>query len=52
MEIKKYLDMKLDNGLESYLPAQYYFKYEREVNIGMSREVIKHQSTYFSFYVA
>lgn len=48
MEIKKYLDMKSDNGPESYMPTHHCFKFEMEACIGMSRKVLKHPSTYFS----
>lgn len=47
MEIKKYLDVKSDNGPESYMPPHHYFKFEMEACIGMSREVLKLPSTYF-----
>lgn len=45
----KHLDVKSDNGPESSMPVLHYFKYEIEVCVGMSREVVKHLSTYFSF---
>lgn len=50
MDIKKYLDIKSDNSLESYYNAHHHFKYEIEVCIGISREVIKHPPIYLSFY--
>lgn len=45
----KYLDVKLDNGLESFMFVFYYFKYEIEVCVGMSREVVKYLFIYFFF---